>query len=216
MSKKKWKGLCEEGKHGLDFEGQNCDRCLRDRFPELASGLNLQFKDIPQFPRAHYEIDVEWPYIEAWIAGQEAYGLNLEPDFQREHVWTKAQQTAYIEHCLQGGEVGRVIVFNCDNWDVPSKSGVFEIVDGKQRLQAVRAFLRDEVPVFGQNVYSKMGRVRFLCANFKLRICNLKNRADVLRLYLKINAGGTPHTKQEIERVKKLLAKEEKAVKDGV
>lgn len=207
---KKWKGLCPEDKHGLDFQNQTCDICLCERFPGLAAGQNLQFKDVPQFPRAHYEIDVEWPYLETWLADQITWGLNLEPDFQREHVWTKAQQIAYIEYCLQGGEVGRQIIFNCTYWDSsPEEGGTFEIVDGKQRLQAVRAFMKDEVPVFGNNVYSKMGRVRMVTGSFKLRVCKLNSRAECLRLYLNINAGGTPHTKAEIDKVKKMLAKEE-------
>lgn len=31
----KWNGMCESGKHGLDFEGQTCDVCLHDAQPGL-------------------------------------------------------------------------------------------------------------------------------------------------------------------------------------
>jgi|SRR5579859_2125544 len=176
--------------------------------------MALQFKDIPQFPRAHYEIDCEWRYLEQLLKGYiDDYGLNLDPDFQRAHVWTKDQQRAYIEHCLMGGEVGRNLTFNATHWNKSDPSeGTFEIIDGKQRLEAVRAFLRDEVAVFGHkdNVYSAMGPkfLRLISANFKVRICSLETRKEVIEMYLKINAGGTPHTKKELDRVRKLLEDE--------
>lgn len=170
----------------------------------------LQFSDIPQFPRAAYEIDVEWGYLENWLKSQEDIGINLDPDFQRAHVWTKEQQIAYIEYCLQGGELSRTIIFNCTFWHSldPKPGDSFDIIDGKQRMEAVRKFLRDEIPVFGDNVYSKMGRLRYIDGRFKIRICSLKTRADVLSFYLSLNSGGTQHTPSEIERVRKLLEKE--------
>ena len=42
----------------------------------------------------------------------------------------------------------------------------------------------------------------------RLNINSLKSKKDVLKWYLHINDGGTPHTKEEIERVKKLYEKE--------
>ncbi len=43
-------------------------------------------------------------------------------------------------------------------------------------------------------------------------IHNFANRADLLRYYLAINSGGTPHSTSEIERVKGLLAAADRAV----
>ena len=133
--------------------------------------------------------------------------LNLDPDFQRAHVWTPAQQTAYIEYMLQGGEVGRNITFNHTGWG-GSYRGTFEIVDGKQRIEAVRAFMRDEVTAFGRKFSEFEGRLNHT-HNFRFRVTELQTRAEILRLYLNINAGGTPHTDEELDRVRALLAAEE-------
>lgn len=170
----------------------------------------VTFQSIPQFPRAHYECDVPWNHLEEWLRRQvEEGGLDLDPDFQRAHVWTPEQQRGYIEYVLQGGEVGKQLIFNCTNWDKFSEPGVFALVDGKQRLEAVRAFMRDELTVFGGNKCSEMGRFPVFDYTFRMRICKLDTRAKMLRLYLNINAGGTPHSFEEIERVKALLAAEE-------
>ncbi len=166
------------------------------------------FRDIPQFPRAHYEVDVAWRYVEdtltSWAdtAGGMG-GLDLSPDYQRAHVWTREQQIAYVEYQLMGGEVGRNIVFNSPDWGRGYQRPT-ELVDGKQRLEAVRAFMRDEFPVFG-HVFSAYTDKLTNLLTFKFRVCSLETREEILQLYLNINAGGTPHTKDELDRVRALL-----------
>lgn len=39
----------------------------------------------------------------------------------------------------------------------------------------------------------------------KLNVNDLKTEREVLQWYIDMNAGGTPHTAEEIERVKKLI-----------
>lgn len=169
-----------------------------------------RFQDIPKFPHAAYEIDIGWRYLEDYIAfSVEEMKLDLEPDFQRAHVWTSAQQTAYIEYQLAGGEVGKNLTFNHTTWDDPrSANGTYVIVDGKQRLQAIRMFMRDELKVFGHVFSEYTDALRMHHAGFKWRVCSLATRAEVLKLYLNINAGGTPHTFDELTTVRALLKKE--------
>ena len=161
-----------------------------------------RWANIPQFPRAHYEVDVPWNHIERSLTEfSGGVELRLDPDYQRMHVWTETQQSAYIEYVLRGGEVGRNLTWNALGW--PSGLEPIELVDGKQRLEAVRKFIRGELEVFGQ-CYAPGDHLRFTQASFRFRVCSL-DRADVLRLYLNINAGGTPHTLSELDRVRSLL-----------
>ena len=168
------------------------------------------FQDSPQFPHANYSVDVDWHYLEQHIARAiKDDGLDLNPSYQRAHVWKVEQQIAFVEYQLQGGEVGKNLTFNCPGWMYSiDKIGPYEIVDGKQRLEAVRAFLRDDIPAFGHKFSEYTGHLRMF-HSFKWRVCTLETRAEVLQLYLNINAGGTPHTKQELDKVRKMLAAEQ-------
>lgn len=38
-----------------------------------------------------------------------------------------------------------------------------------------------------------------------LNVNNLKSEKEVLQWYIDMNAGGTPHTNEEIERVKQMI-----------
>jgi uncharacterized protein with ParB-like and HNH nuclease domain len=133
--------------------------------------------------------------------------LDLTPDFQRQHVWTLEQQSAYVEYILRGGMSGRELYFNCVGW-MGDYKGPFVIVDGKQRLEAVRKYLRNEIPILN-GVYHKDFEDRLpSTAQFILCINNLPTRAEVLQWYLEMNSGGTPHTQEELDKVKFLLQEE--------
>lgn len=173
----------------------------------------MKFRDVPQFPAAHYEVLANLGYLARMVADHvDDYGLDLDPDFQRGHVWTPTQRTLFMEHMLQGGEGGMVLCFNHCNWNGMPKPGVdrYEILDGKQRLTSALMFLRGEVTVFGGKVFGDFEDRPQLGMGFKWRLFALPTRADVLRYYLSMNAGGTPHSAAEIERVRGLLKKEEK------
>ena len=165
----------------------------------------MKLSEIVPFPSSIFEVDVSWEFLDAWIAEANP-PLDLDPDYQRGHVWGEAQQVAYLEYVLKGGEVGRNIVTNCPGWKSAGAGlgGPYELVDGLQRITAVRCFMRDEVRVFGRLRSEIQGSLR-LSTTFRWRVLDLPTRADVLKLYLAINAGGTPHTREEIARVQALL-----------
>ena len=77
-----------------------------------------KFKEIPQFTRdGSYAIDCSLPFLKDWVADEQNEGLELNPDFQRGHVWTREQEIAYIEFLLRGGRTGRDLYFNKPSWE---------------------------------------------------------------------------------------------------
>lgn len=174
----------------------------------------MKWTDVPQFPRAFHAVEVSWTYIEKQIANEQEVGLDLTPDFQRAHVWTMDQRRAYIEYSLRGGEVGRTLTFGCYDWNKSPVPG-YVILDGKQRLETVRMFLRGEIRVFPKSKRPEgyafgdfEGRLLPAEQRFRWQVVVCKTRAAMLETYLNINAGGTPHSAEELERVRSLLEKE--------
>lgn len=172
-----------------------------------------RFGDIPLFTQmpGHY-VDVQWAHLLEYLEHhQRAYGLDLAPDFQRAHVWTEAQQVAFVEYVLRGGMSGIDLFFNHPDWGstlLDSPPGSYVIVDGKQRLHAVVRFLRDEVRAFGYRYRDFEDSPRFHLSRFRWHINTLRTRREVLTWYCELNTGGTPHTPEEIARVRALLAAE--------
>jgi len=170
----------------------------------------MRFRDLPKFTQwGHYETDVDWDsleyQLERWI---EHYSLDLDPDFQREHVWDEERQIKYVEFVVQGGRTGKQIIFNCPGWQGRC-DGQMVLVDGKQRIQAIRRFLNNEIKIFEKYFFKDFEdrRPPHYCG-FKFLVNNLEKREQVLKWYLELNTGGIVHTEEEIEKVKKLLEKE--------
>lgn len=164
----------------------------------------MRFKDIKKFPNIHYRADVGLDGLRYSLDHYVELGLEMEPIFQRGHVWTTRQQVAYMEYFLREPQSGREIYLNHPGW-MSGFEGDFVLVDGLQRLTAAMAFLDDELPVFG-SFYSKFeDKLGPISATFSINIAKLKTRADVLQWYLDFNSSGTIHSSDELERVKGLL-----------
>lgn len=170
----------------------------------------MRFRDIPQFiSHGSYQVDVQMEYLIKWIDEMvREEGLQLCPDFQRGHVWTEEQQVKYIEFVLRGGKTGKTIYLNNPNWhgvQPNSEYNDFVCVDGLQRITAVRRFLNDEIRVFGYLYSDFDGETDLIRHSLAININDLKTKREVLQWYIEMNAGGTPHSEEEIARVKKLL-----------
>ena len=170
-----------------------------------------RFQDIPKFTRdGSWECDFDFKYLLDFIDENiREYNLQLNPDFQRGHVWTEEQQIAWIEFFLKGGKTGRVLYLNCPNWqgDLVKEGDYndFVCVDGLQRITAIRRFMDGEIPVFGSYISEYEDKMPLTGNSIKINVNNLKTKKEVLQWYVDMNAGGTPHTKEEITRVQNMI-----------
>lgn len=163
-----------------------------------------------------YAVDYSWRDIDHCLTSfANDYGLNLSPEFQRGHVWTSEQQAHYIENVMRGVIVPETMVlqFNCPHWNDTDYEGdlprEIQILDGLQRLTAARQYLAGHVRPFGRTIDEFVGtpfdmRQRHLY-RFRVVMYDFRTRADLLQHYLDINTGGTPHSADEIHRVRTLL-----------
>lgn len=178
----------------------------------------MRFRDLPKFTNSgHYAVNVSWNFLEQQL---EHYmerhkgiaPLEMNPDFQRGHVWTQEQQIAFVEFGLQGGQTGKDIWFNCVGW-MSSFKGPFVLVDGLQRLTSVLEFKQNKFPVFDKYYFNDFtDSMDLIRTDFIFHINDLDSRDKILKWYIEMNSGGVVHTQEEINRVKQLL-KEEKAIK---
>ena len=144
------------------------------------------------------QISVSLDYIQDELAHN---NTNLTPAYQRGSVWTRAQQEAFMGHLLQGGEVLPLTFHR-----VPDSAHA-EVLDGKQRLEAVLAWFRGEVGarlddghvVFIGDLEKRpngepagLNRVYLI-----FRYVNLPWRERVA-YYVRLNSAGTPHTPEQI------------------
>jgi hypothetical protein len=138
----------------------------------------------------------------------EEYNLILDPDFQRGHIWNEQQQISFVEFILANGSSGRELLFNHPGW-MKNFRGDFVCVDGLQRITAILRYVDNEIKAY-DSYYKDMTDHLPNCNDMIVTINTLKTRKEVLTWYIQLNSCGTPHSEEEIERVKYLITLEEK------
>lgn len=169
----------------------------------------MRYEELEDFtPMANDTYTVRFDRIRSFLEEFSAeYGLEMNPDFQRGHVWNEEQQVAYMEYVVRGGKSGMDVYFNCANLngkaDVEPGMEPMYCVDGLQRITAVERFVNNEITVFGHYANEFEGKPHMF--KFSVHINSLKTRREMLKWYLEMNTGGVPHSKEEIARVQGLL-----------
>lgn len=170
----------------------------------------MKFSEIPAFTRCRSGSGECVPLhrLKSYIERSKIeFGLNLEPDFQRGHIWTEAQQIAFVEFQLRGGRTGKDLYFN--DSDYSSNHGSYHeyvCVDGLQRLTALLAFVDGKIPAFG--LYYSEFEDKPYNVDIYWHTNDLKTKKEVLTWYIEMNSGGTPHTESELDRIRAMLEKE--------
>ena len=165
----------------------------------------LSWNHFEKVRTARYRINMSWSYLFGWI---EEHECNLDPSWQRFHVWNTYQQRRYIEWCLKGGASGREFYFNDPDW-FKGERGKMVLVDGKQRIRAIERFMHDELEVFGgvkrSNFKKRLGMQS--CCGCLINVNDFKKESEVIQWYIDNNSGGSAHTEDEIVKAKVLLKK---------
>jgi hypothetical protein len=136
--------------------------------------------------------------------------MNLNPDYQRGHVWTSEQSENFVGHLLEGGASPAFVLHESRRGDWG-----YEMVDGQQRARAILAWFDGEIGarlsdnrLIWWKDADKVER-RVLRMGITVQVNRGEwSRKERLDLYLKLNRGGTVHTDDEIARVRDLLTKE--------
>lgn len=137
------------------------------------------------------------PDIQTVIARIEAGSLNLQPDFQRGEVWTKVKKQRLVDSVLRDWHVPPIHVVE------NASTKLQEVLDGQQRLAAIRDFVRGEFTVDGttepydESISKLDGRryrdlpadMKLLFDNFTLRVYRIVDykSAEPAELFFRLN-----------------------------
>lgn len=174
----------------------------------------MDLSTIRKFVTPIYCVNSDLCYLPTWL---EKNNVILNPDFQRGHVWNDIQQIRYVEYLLRNGQSGRDIYFNHPGW-MGNWKGDMVCVDGLQRITAALKFAQNKLAVFGGYFLNdlKVSELKLESPTdikrailhkfrFNIHVHDLQTEAEVIQWYLDFNSGGTPHTQEELDRVRKLL-----------
>ena len=120
--------------------------------------------------------------------------VNMNPPYQRGLVWTLEQKQKLIDSILWGIALPAIYLRDMGYGQMPW----VEMVDGKQRLNAIQEFLEGKFEYEGEKFtdWPELNRRLFLQDN-TIAVIIVKHTTDeeVVELYERLNFCGVPHEK---------------------
>lgn len=140
--------------------------------------------------------------------------------YQRPLVWTTLDKQLIISSIYNNVDCGKILVRNRSFKELEKIEKLFpeaklafkDIVDGKQRLNAIHSFINNEFPDEYNNYYSDLSKeAQSRLTNNQLisysELSEDSNDEDVLHQFLKLNHAGIPQSKEHLDFVKSLYNK---------
>ena len=131
-------------------------------------------------------------------------GVDFDVEYQREHVWELTDKVALIDSIFNNIDIGK-FVFVQRSFNTREK--LYEIIDGKQRLTALREFYEDRFQYKGY-FFSELNPVdKNNFENHSIVYGYLENpdKRAIFETFIKLNTTGRPMENKDIQKVKKLL-----------
>lgn len=158
--------------------------------------------------------------------------LNLDPPYQRGHVWTMDQRVALIKSLLLGVPVAALVLNVRDGANWRRDGGeIYACIDGKQRLTTVGMFFDGDIDVPAEwfepdwisptsdrpswtPIAPREGMVawpdftlaarRYMGQGFNIPVAEarLGSLAEEAEVYMLINGAGTMHTADELDKAR--------------
>lgn len=115
------------------------------------------------YPAAEVRVEkVQYSILHLRRLCQERKELVIDPDFQRNAVWTAKQSSELIESILMGIPIPLIYLFE-------AKNGKKQVVDGRQRISAILHFLSNGFKLTGLNVLCGLNGCKFEDLDVKLQ-----------------------------------------------
>lgn len=168
------------------------ERKIVTRFKDAQDRLVLQAADLS---------------LETVAAMVESDSIDLEPKYQRRERWTHAQQSALIESFLLNIPIPPIYL-------AEENFGVYSAIDGKQRISAIYAFMRNGLKLVDVETFTELEGSDFSSMPLDLQnalrirpyvraITLLKQSDPSLKyeVFTRLNRQGVPLNAQEIRNV---------------
>ena len=137
------------------------------------------------------------------------FGVDMNPEYQRELVWTDADKVLLIDSVYNHVDIGKFVFVHLQ---FDANGPTYEILDGKQRVTALMEFYTDQFRYKGLTFSEMSDRDQSHFENFYVSIAELnmpKDKNTLYKYFIKLNTGGKPVDKAQIEKVIGMIHDEE-------
>lgn len=135
--------------------------------------------------------------VEELIKLIDSDNIDLNPEYQRNYIWSTKDQSDLIDTILRGFPIPCFFIYK-------DEKGKFEMVDGQQRSKTIYRFVKGQISSSGETgskYFSQIDRIAFL--SYKLafiQLENLESTDSVRKFYVLINKKGVHLNVPEVNK----------------
>ena len=130
-------------------------------------------------------------------------GFINSPDYQRDYVWTLEDKQRLVRSIMNRMDIGK-FVFLSREWP----ENRLEIIDGKQRINAILEFIQGRFPYEGKTWFQFSLSDKHVFKDLMIQVATLDDKkikkSDILWLFLSINTGGVPQTEEHVAKAQRM------------
>lgn len=132
-------------------------------------------------------------------------GMDDAPAYQRDLVWTVQQKQDLVESMFNHVDIGKFVLIDLE---FEENRAAYEILDGKQRLNALVSFVGDQFDHQGVRFSQMSAGDRHFLMEYPVSLARVPEHAmnweQRLDLFLRMNTSGTPQSVEHLDHVRRL------------
>lgn len=133
------------------------------------------------------------------------FGIDMDPKYQRGLVWTDEDKEKLIESIFQQVDIGKFVLAHRK---YAQDTEGYEIIDGKQRLNALLDFKEGIFTWRNLKYWDLHPRDRSFFDMYPISVAELMepSQKQILECFVRCNTSGKPQDAKHLETVKEMLA----------
>ena len=144
--------------------------------------------------------------IESLIHTYYNFGINMNPNYQRDYVWTMKDKVLLIDSIFNNIEIGKIALIHYSTFTWMESGYGYEILDGKQRLNALIEFYEDRFSYMGKYYSDLSGMDKYTFKNHPIAIGNIEesDKKVILKYFLMLNRTGKVMDQKHLNKVEQM------------
>jgi hypothetical protein len=136
------------------------------------------------------------------------FGLEMDADYQRGNVWTLEDNIALIHSIFNNVDIGKFVFIEL-KWKEHPLNYLYEVLDGKQRINAIMEFYENKFAYNGLFFNQLSKKEQYHLTEYHINIASISNitKEQKLRYFLMLNTSGKVMDKEHLKKVENMLEK---------
>lgn len=146
-------------------------------------------------------------HIGSLISKAYYFGVNFDPDYQRDYVWKMDDKVNLIDSIFNNIDIGKFVFVRYDSETWSDLNLSYEVLDGKQRMRAILDYYEARFEYKGQKFSDLSIKDQNHIENYPIPIAEINElpKNEIIKFFIALNTNGKVMDSEHLNIVKKMV-----------